>query len=181
MSVEADEIWAILRGIAESQKKTDEQLKQLFERVDCLEIQLGSLREITPDYFFDNEEENVDKFFYDYFTKNNASLDSLNFNAFEMSDSGKIRLKLVDENGKNIVAITTKFKIKKEDVDDFTNKLFHFKQSQTVYKDYKLYGAVASFHINDEAKETALNRGFFVLQQTGKVVQTDYAENLLVL
>jgi hypothetical protein len=44
-----------------------------------------------------------------------------------------------------------------------------------------LYGAIASFHINDDAKEQALQRGFFVLQRSGKIVQTDCAENLFVL
>jgi len=176
-----EELKELVASLAITQKKTDEKLKQLFERVDCIEIQLGSLREITPDCFFDDKEDNVDKFFYDYFTKNNASLNSLNFNAFEMSDIGKIRLKLIDEKGKNIVVSATKFKIEKEDIDDFENKFLHFKQAQTVYQDYKLYGAIASFHINDDAKREALNRGFFVLQRTGKVVQTDCGENLLVL
>jgi len=45
----------------------------------------------------------------------------------------------------------------------------------------KLYGAIASFHINDDAKKDALERGFFVLQRKGEMVQTDCGEQLMVL
>jgi hypothetical protein len=57
----------------------------------------------------------------------------------------------------------------------------NFKKLFPVYEKYKLYGAIASFHINEDAKSEALNRGFFVLQRNGNVLQTDTAENLMVL
>ena len=50
-----------------------------------------------------------------------------------------------------------------------------------VYENYKLYGAIASFYINDDAKTEALQRGFFVLERTGKVIHTECAENVLVM
>jgi hypothetical protein len=57
----------------------------------------------------------------------------------------------------------------------------NFKTLFPVYQNYKLYGAIASFHINDDTKKDALERGFFVLQRKGEVVQTDYSEHLMVL
>ena len=59
--------------------------------------------------------------------------------------------------------------------------MINFKKLFPIYGSYKLYGAIASFHINDEAKRKALERGFFVLQRTGEVVHTDYSDNLMVL
>jgi len=44
--------------------------------------------------------------------------------------------------------------------------------------DFNLYGGLASFHINDDAKEEALSRGYFVLQRSGDVVCTESARTL---
>ena len=60
-------------------------------------------------------------------------------------------------------------------------KMRNFKKLFPIYETYKLYGAIASFHINDDAKEAALNQVFFVLRRSGNVIHTDCGENLLVL
>jgi len=39
----------------------------------------------------------------------------------------------------------------------------------------------AAFHINDDAKEVALRRGYFVLQRSGDLVHTESGEHLTVL
>lgn len=50
-----------------------------------------------------------------------------------------------------------------------------------MYAHHKVYGAIASFHIYDEARQKALQRGFFVLQRRGKIIHTDLTEKLMVL
>jgi len=50
-----------------------------------------------------------------------------------------------------------------------------------IYQNYKQYGAIATFHINDDAKREALRRGYFVLQRCGDLVHTESAEQLTVL
>ncbi len=37
----------------------------------------------------------------------------------------------------------------------------NFKKLFPVYQNYRLYGALAAFHLNEEAKQEALERGFF--------------------
>jgi hypothetical protein len=56
-----------------------------------------------------------------------------------------------------------------------------FKALYPIYANYKLYGAIAAFRIYDDAKQAALERGFFVLQRKGKIVTTDVSANVLVL
>jgi hypothetical protein len=71
--------------------------------------------------------------------------------------------------------------VDENDLDMLERKMRNFKKLFPVYKNYKLYGAIASFHINNDAKSKALERGFFVMQRSGKVVHTDCSENLMVL
>ena len=41
--------------------------------------------------------------------------------------------------------------------------------------------AIAAFHINDDAKEEALRRGYFVLQRCGDLVHSESSDYLTVL
>jgi hypothetical protein len=88
---------------------------------------------------------------------------------------------LVMTNGDAIGIVEVKYKAHENDLNKLERKMRHFKQLFPIYGTYKLYGAIASFHINDDAKREALNRGFFVLQRTGNVLHTDYSEQLLIL
>ena len=88
---------------------------------------------------------------------------------------------IVMTNGDAIGIVEVKYKAHEKDLKKLERKMRNFKKLFPVYENYKLYGAIASFHIYPEAKAAALNQGFFVLQRSGKVMQTDCGENLLVM
>ena len=88
---------------------------------------------------------------------------------------------IVMTNGNAIGIVEVKYKAHENDLGKLERKMRNFKTLFPVYQNYKLYGAIASFHINDDAKKEALERGFFVLQRKGEVVQTDCGEHLMVL
>ena len=69
--------------------------------------------------------------------------------------------------------IEVKYKAHLNDLDKLDRKVANFKKLFPIYKNYDLYGGLASFHINDDAKEEALSRGYFVLQRSGDVVSTE--------
>jgi hypothetical protein len=84
-------------------------------------------------------------------------------------------------NGDAIGIVEVKYKVHENDLNKLDRKMRNFKTLFPVYQNYKLYGAIASFNINDDAKKEALERGFFVLQRKGELVQTDCSEHLMVL
>jgi hypothetical protein len=174
-----DEPKALVASLAVAQQKTDRKLEFIIERIDYIELMLGSLRSITNDFFCD-EKESVEKYFYNYFVETKC-LDLMQFDTLEMLGSDDYNIKLVNDYCGNLIYTKAKFKITKKDLHDFEIKLKKFKKQSPYYENYKLYGAIASFHINDDAKKDALERGFFVLQRKGKVVQTDCSEHLMVL
>ena len=88
---------------------------------------------------------------------------------------------LVMTNGESVCIIEVKYKAHQNDLDKLERKMRNFKTLFPWFNDYKLYGALAAFNVNEMAKKEALDRGFFVLQRSGEIVHTDAAENLLVL
>jgi len=161
----------------EQMKRTDEQMKRTDEKLERIGITVGNIGrnqgEIAEEFFFNSlvEDAHLGQIHFDDITKN---MEKHRGNIQEEYD-------LVMTNGDAIGIIEVKYKAHENDLNKLERKMRNFKKLFPIYAHYKLYGAIASFHINDDAKEQALQRGFFVLQRSGKIVQTDCAENLFVL
>ncbi|MCF8005789.1 MAG: hypothetical protein K9K84_00125 [Methylovulum sp.] len=85
-------------------------------------------------------------------------------------------------NGETAGIVEVKYKAYENDLDKLERKMKNFKKLFPIYKEYKLYGAIASFHVNNDAKNQALKSGFFcVATQRGKLMHTECAEQLRVL
>jgi hypothetical protein len=184
MSVEADEIWAILREnslkmgeLQEAQRKTDEQMRKTDEKLERIGKRLGDMG--------DNQGAVTEEFFYNSL-KADLHLGAIHFEDICKNEQ-KYRAKTEEEydiimtNGEAVGIIEVKYKAHENDLKQLERKMKNFKKLYPVYKDHKLYGAIASFHIYDDAKHAALQRGYFVLQRSGNVIHTDCGENLLVL
>ena len=198
MSVEADEIWAILKGISETnkelskahqefkeeqkaiqeaQQKTDEQLKETDRKLEKVSELLGGIGK--------NQGDVAEEFFFNSLV-DDPHLGGIHFDDISKNDY-KQRGKLQEEydivmtNGNAIGIVEVKYKAHENDLGKLERKMRNFKALFPWFSDYKLYGAIASFHINNDAKKAALERGFFVLQRKGEIVQTDCSEHLMVL
>ena len=191
MSVQADEIWAILREVASEQKalqvaqketdlkfkETDLKFKETDRKLQKLSELLGSIS--------NNQGDVAEEFFFNSLVED-AHLGAIHFDdvATNMKKhKGKIQEEydLVMTNGEAVGIIEVKYKAHQNDVDKLERKMRNFKILFPWFKDYKIYGALAAFNVNDVAKKEALDRGFFVLQRKGDVLYTDCGEHLMVL
>jgi hypothetical protein len=191
MSVEADEIWAILREVASeqkslqaAQKETDSKFKETDLKFKETDRKLEKLSELLGS-IGNNQGDVAEEFFFNSLV-DNAHLGAIHFDdvATNMKKhKGKIQEEydLVMTNGEAVGIIEVKYKAHQNDVDKLERKMRHFKILFPWFKDYKIYGALAAFNVNDVAKKEALDRGFFVLQRKGDVLQTDCGEHLMVL
>ena len=172
-----DELKALVASLAVAQQKTDEQLKETDRKLEKVSDLLGGIGR--------NQGDVAEEFFF------NSLVDDAHLGAIHFDDiatnmkkhRGKIQEEydLVMTNGDAIGIVEVKYKVHENDLSKLDRKMRNFKTLFPVYQNYKLYGAIASFHINDDAKKEALERGFFVLQRKGEVVQTDCSEHLMVL
>ncbi len=179
-----DELKALVASLAVSQdrtdeqmKRTDEQMKRTDEKLERLGITLGSVT--------NNQGEVAEEFFFNSLA-NDAHLGNIHFDDIE-KNSHKRRGKTEEEydiimtNGNVVGIVEVKYKAHTNDLDKLDRKMRNFKQLFPWFKDYKQYGAIASFHINDEAKKEALTRGYFMLQRSGNLIHTECSKDLTVL
>ena len=165
-----DELKALVASLAVAQQKTDRKLEKASDLLGGIGKNQG---DVAEEFFFNS-------------LVDDPHLGGINFDDISKNES-KLRGKLQEEydivmtNGDAIGIVEVKYKAHENDLGKLERKMGNFKTLFPVYQNYKLYGAIASFHINDDAKKDALERGFFVLQRKGEVVQTDCSEHLMVL
>ncbi len=162
---------------AVAQKATDEQMKRTDEKLERMGISLGSMKR--------NQGDVAEEFFFNSLIKDNH-LGAIHFDDIVKNmekHRGQIQAEydLVLTNGDAIGIVEVKYKAHENDLDKLDRKMKFFKQLFPIYKNYKQYGAIASFHINDDAKQEALRRGYFVLQRSGDLIHTESGDPLTVL
>ncbi|SJM88962.1 conserved hypothetical protein [Crenothrix polyspora] len=164
-----------------AQKATDEQINRnsnmLTEDLNRMGITLGSIEQ---------DESDIAKEFFSQCLLKDNHLGSIHFDDMA-KNMEKHRCQIQEEyhlvmsNADAIGIVEVRYKAHINDLDKLDRKMKHFKQLFPIYQNFKQYGAIASFHINDDAKEEALKRGYFVLQRSGDVVHTESSEHLRVL
>jgi prefoldin subunit 5 len=179
-----EELKELVASLAIAQKKTDEQMNRTDKRIDKMARKIDHVGDIV-DGVSKSQGAVTEEFFYNSLAEDNH-LGTIHFDGIAPNMSMRLgrlgeEYNIVMTNGDAIGIVEVKYKAHEKDLKKLERKMRNFKKLFPVYKDYKLYGAIASFHFYPEAKEAALNQGFFVLQRSGKVVQTDRGENLLVL
>ncbi len=139
------------------------------EKLERIGVTLGNMGR--------NQGDVAEEFFY------NSLISNLQIGSIQFEDitknMEKHRGKIQEEydlfltNGKSIAVIEVKYKAHLKDIDKLDRKVANFKKLFPIYKNYDLYGGLASFNINDDAKEEALSRGYFVLQRSGDVISSE--------
>jgi hypothetical protein len=158
-------------------KETEAQFKRTDEKLERIGIHLGNVTR--------NQGDVAEEFFF-HSLVNDTRLGSIHFDDVTKNMSkhrGKIQEEydLVLTNGDAIAIIEVKYKAHQTDLDKLERKMRNFKALFPIYQHFKQYGAIASFHIHEDAKKEALERGYFVLQRRGELIHAENGEHLTVL
>ena len=178
-----DELKELVASLAVSQKQTDEQMKRTDEqmkrtdkKLERVGVRLGNIS--------NNQGDVAEEFFYNSLIKNNQlgsiTFDDITKNMEKHRGNIQEEYDLFMTNGDSIAIVEVKYKAHINDLDKLDRKFNNFKKLFPIYKDYKLYGALAAFHMNDDAKEETLKRGYFALQRTGDLFSSENSEYLKV-
>jgi Uma2 family endonuclease len=154
------------KQLRHTQLQTDEKLQQID----------GYLIETTT-----NQTEVAKEFFFQSLLKN-CHLGSMQFDDITkgmIKQRGKIQEEydLFMTNDTAVAIIEIKYHLHSKDLDKLERKLDNFKKLYPIYQNHQLYGALAGFHIADELKNEAIERGYFVLQRSSDIIHCESRHN----
>ena len=165
------------KNLHAAQKMTNEQMKRTDEKLERLGITLGNVT--------NNQGDVAEEFFLNSLLKDNhlgnIYFDDVVKNMEKHRGQLQEEFDLVLTNGDVIGIVEVKYKAHENDLDKLDRKMKNFKKLFPIYQNYKQYGAIASYHINDSAKKEALRRGYFVLQRSGDLIHTESGDHLTVM
>ena len=184
LAIDQKELTKKMAQTDEQMRRTDEQINRLETQVEKMARKIDRVGKIVGNVG-KNQGAVTEEFFFNSLGEN-AHLGGIHFDnlmANIQMRQGKLEEEydIVMMNGNAVGIVEVKYKAHEKDVNKLERKMTHFKKLFPVYKNFKLYGAIAYFHFYDKAKQTALENGFFVLQRSGNVIHTDCGQNLRVM
>lgn len=156
MSTTSDEIWAILREVAQSQKETDRKIKEVTASIGKLGNRLGDFIEdaVRPAAVRLFRERGIDV----HEVQQNVSV--------QRGEEG-IEVDLMVVNETDVVAVECKSNLKLDDVNEHLARLAKLKRLLPRYAGARVMGAVAAMVIPDNVARYAYSKGLFVIGQSG--------------
>ena len=157
MSSPAEEIWAILREVAESQKETDKKIKEVTANIGRLGNRLGEFIEdaVRPAAVRLFRERGIEV----HEVQQNVSV--------QRGDEG-LEVDLMVANDLDLVAIECKSNLKQQDIDEHLARLAKIKRLLPKYANTRIMGAIAAMVIPDNVARYAYSKGLFVIGQSGE-------------
>ena len=157
MSVEADEIWAILREVASEQKALQREVKEVNKNIGRLTNRLGEF-----------VEEAVRPSAVRLFRERGIDIHEVQQNVSAKRDGEALDIDLLVVNNEDVVVIECKSNLSIDDVNVQLERLEKVKRLLPRYKDCRILGAVAGMVIPDNVATYAIRKGLYVIGQNGE-------------
>jgi hypothetical protein len=178
MSAVADEIWDILREVAEgqkenkgqianlliAQKETDRILKKLSVDIKDVNTSVGRLSNRLGEFV----EEAVRPSAVRLFRERGIDIHEVQQNVSAKRDGEALEIDLLVVNNKDVVVIECKSNLSIDDVNEHLERLEKVKRLLPRYNDCHILGAVAGMVIPENVAVFAIRKGLFVIGQNGE-------------
>ncbi|HIJ84993.1 MAG: DUF3782 protein [Magnetococcales bacterium] len=155
------------RILRESGEETDRRFQETERVVKEVSRQIGQLGSRWGEFV----EKMIAPACIDMFTKRGIQVDEVFSRARKNLDGQNMEIDLLVANTVAAVLVEVKSNLRVEDVRDHLERLKKFKRFFPRYADCTVYGAVAGIVIDADADQFAMNRGLFVIAQSGETVR----------
>ena len=156
--------------------KTDAQLAKTDAQLAKTDAKLNKLAEMYGG--MGNNQGKVAEEFYFNSLKHKPELNGIQFDFIEKNVT-RSKANLEEEydlllvNGRVVFIVEVKYHLHPKDIERLVGrKLTNFKTLFPEYRDYEIHLALATFAVEDEVKQMALERGITLLQRRGDVIET---------
>jgi phage anti-repressor protein len=156
------ELKDLVADLAIQSAKTDAKLERIGKMVGGISNNQG---DIAEEFFYNSvkDKPTIGGINYDFIDKNVTRSKS------GIEDEYDILL----VNGKDVAIIEVKYKTHERDLKRLLEKKYvNFKKLYPEYSNYNHHLVLASFYINDDLKNQALDNNITVLQRKGNVIET---------
>ena len=173
----ADDIWAILREVAqaqkefkdsqkefkEAQKELQDAQKQTEREIKAVNVSIGRLSNRLGEFV----EEAVRPSAVRLFRERGIDVHEVQQNIIAKRDGEGLEIDLLVINDKDVVVIECKSNLSLDDVNDHLTRLEKVKRLMPRYKECRVSGAVAGMVIPDNVAAYAIRKGLYVIGQNG--------------
>lgn len=174
----ADDIWAILREVAQSQKETDRKFQDTdrkfqdtdrkFQDTDRkikeVTTSIGKLGNRLGDFIEDAVRPSAVRLF----RERGIDIHEVQQNISVQRGEEGIEIDLLVVNDHDVIAIECKSNLKQDDVKEHLERLAKLKRLLPRYAEARVMGAVAAMVIPDNVAQYAYRQGLFVIGQSGE-------------
>ena len=159
MANTADEVWQLLGELAEAQKRTDAQIKQVNKRISDIGGAWGRFVEdlVAPAC------ERI-------FLERGIPVQQVSQRVKRWHEGNTMEIDVLVVDDGHVLAVEAKSSLNVTDVQDFVGDLEQFRTFFPEYAASQLYGAVAGIGIEAGADRYAYRQGLFVLAETGETI-----------
>ena len=183
----ADDVWIILRELAQSQKETDRKFQETDRK-----FQENSIQFLETDRKIKEVSKNIGKlgnrlgeFIEDalrpavvrLFQQRGIDVHEVHQNITASRDNEGLEIDLLVVNNSEIVAVECKSNLGIDDINAHLERLTKLKRLLPTYADKRVLGAVASMVIADNVAQYAFRKGLYVIGQSGEHLQIRNAED----
>jgi len=187
MTTTAEDVWRILRELAESQQETDrkfqetdrkfqetrEQFKDTDRRLKEVTANIGKLGNRLSDFI----EEAVRPAAVRLFRERGIAVHEVHQNIRSQRGDEGLELDLLVVNDQDVVAIECKSNLGLDDVNEHLKRLAKLKRLLPSYANSRVMGAVAAMVIPDNVAQYAYRKGLYVIGQNGGHLEIRNGEN----
>ena len=169
-----EEIWKILRQVAESQKETDreirktqEQMNETDRRMQETDRRLRQAEDLFTTQWGRLIESLVEGDLAKLLQERGVEVDAILPGVKLRRDPKQREVDLLAVNGEEAVAVEVKTTLRPPDVDKFLELLQDLPSLMKTFVNGRLYGAVAYLREHEGTGRYAARRGLFVIRATG--------------
>ena len=187
MNAAAEEIWAILREVAQSQKETDLKMKETDrkmqetdrkmqetdQKIKQMTASIGRLGNKLGDFV----EEMVRPAAVRLFREQGIDVHEVHRGVSSKRNGEGIEVDLLVVNDNDVVAIECKSTLSIDDVNEHVIRLEKLKRLLPRFADSRVMGAVTGMVIPDNVAAYAYKQGFYVIAQSGDHLLIRNGEN----
>ena len=177
-----DEVWAILRQVAEGQEETrlqmretrlqmqetDRRMQETDRRLRQTDVRLNKLDDLFNGQWGKLMEALVEGDLLELLQLRGVDVEQISSRLRSRNGAPRWEIDLLAANGEEIVAVEVKTTLKVAQVASFVEKLKTFAvQAPALYRGKRVYGAVAFLRADESSDAYAEKQGLFVIRATG--------------